>query len=50
MYFERKAYKKLTEWKEHYSDKYAALRSAGQVGKSTIWRIFAKMNINLYSH
>ena len=23
MYFERKAYKKLTEWKAEYADKYA---------------------------
>lgn len=47
MYFERKAYKKLTEWKEHYSDKYAALlEGARRVGKSTIAENFAKMNIN----
>ena len=25
MYFERKAYKKLTEWKAEYADKYAVL-------------------------
>ena len=48
MYFERKAYKKLTEWKEHYSDKYAALlEGARRVGKSTIAENFAKNEYKL---
>ena len=35
MYFERKAYNKLLEWKKLYSDKYAALlEGARRVGKS----------------
>ena len=49
MYFERKAYKKLTEWKEHYSDKYAALlEGARRVGKSTIADNFAKKEYKSY--
>ena len=37
MYFERKAYKKLTEWKAAYADQYAVLlEGARRVGKSTI--------------
>ena len=49
MYFERKAYKKLTEWKEHYSDKYAALlEGARRVGKSTIAENFAKNEYKSY--
>lgn len=49
MYFERKAYKKLTEWKEHYSDKYAALlEGARRVGKSTIAENFAKNKYKSY--
>lgn len=49
MYFERKVYKKLTEWKEHYSDKYAALlEGARRVGKSTIAENFAKNEYKSY--
>lgn len=49
MYFERKAYKKLTEWKEHYSDKYTALlEGARRVGKSTIAENFAKNEYKSY--
>ena len=49
MYFERKAYKKLTDWKEHYSDKYAALlEGARRVGKSTIAENFAKNEYKSY--
>lgn len=43
MYFERKAYQKLLEWKEKYADKYAVmLEGARRVGKSTIAENFAK--------
>ena len=43
MFFKRKVYNKLTEWKEKYSDKYAAcLEGARRVGKSTIARQFAE--------
>ena len=42
MYFERKAYKKLLEWKEKYAEKYAVLlEGARRVGKSTIAEEFA---------
>lgn len=37
MYFKRKAYKKLLEWKKNYSSEYAVmLEGARRVGKSTI--------------
>lgn len=43
MYFKRKAYQKLLEWKEKYADKYAVmLEGARRVGKSTIAENFAK--------
>ena len=43
MYFERKAYKKLLEWKEKYAEKYAVLlEGARRVGKSTIAEHFAQ--------
>jgi len=43
MYFKRKAYKKLLEWKKNYSSEYAAmLEGARRVGKSTIAETFAK--------
>lgn len=43
MYFERKAYQKLLEWKEKYADKYAVmLEGARRVGKSTIAETFAQ--------
>lgn len=42
MYFERKAYGQLSEWKEKYADKYAVLlEGARRVGKSTIAEQFA---------
>ena len=43
MYFKRKAYKKLLEWKKNYSSEYAVmLEGARRVGKSTIAETFAK--------
>ena len=43
MYYKRKAYHKLLDWKQHYSDKYAILlEGARRVGKSTIAENFAK--------
>lgn len=37
MYFKRKVYDQLLEWKEKYADKYAVLlEGARRVGKSTI--------------
>ena len=43
MYYKRKAYHKLLEWKQHYSDKYAILlEGARRVGKSTIAENFDK--------
>lgn len=42
MYFKRKAYGQLLEWKEKYADKYAVLlEGARRVGKSTIAEQFA---------
>lgn len=42
MYFKRKAYDKLLEWKDKYADKYAVLlEGARRVGKSTIAEQFA---------
>lgn len=47
MYFKRKVYNELLEWKKTYSDKYAVLlEGARRVGKSTIAENFAQMNIN----
>ncbi len=49
MYFKRKAYGKLLEWKRLYSDKYAALlEGARRVGKSTIAEAFAKNEYRSY--
>ena len=43
MYFKRKAYKKLLEWKKNYSSEYVVmLEGARRVGKSTIAETFAK--------
>ena len=43
MYFKRKAYTKLLEWKEKYAEKYAVLlEGARRVGKSTIAKQFAQ--------
>ncbi|CCY53407.1 uncharacterized protein BN781_01793 [Coprococcus sp. CAG:782] len=49
MYFKRKAYNKLIEWKNLYSDKYAVLlEGARRVGKSTIAENFAKNEYKSY--
>lgn len=43
MFFKRKVYDKLLEWKKLYSDRYAVLlEGARRVGKSTIAESFAK--------
>ena len=47
--FKRKVYDALREWKEKYSDKYAAmLEGARRVGKSTIAEEFAKKEFRSY--
>ena len=47
--FKRKVYDALTEWKEKYSKKYAAmLEGARRVGKSTVAEEFAKNNFRSY--
>ena len=49
MYFKRKVYVQLLEWKEKYSYKYAALlEGARRVGKSTIAEVFAKNEYKSY--
>ena len=49
MVFKRKAYHKLLEWKELYSEKYAVLlEGARRVGKSTIAETFAKIEYSSY--
>lgn len=49
MYFKRKVYDKLLEWKKHYADKYAVLlEGARRVGKSTIAENFAKNEYKSY--
>ena len=49
MYFKRKAYDELKEWKEQYADKYAVLlEGARRVGKSTIAEQFAKKEYKSY--
>ena len=49
MYFKRKAYNKLLEWKKNYSDKYAVLlEGARRVGKSTIAENFARNEYKSY--
>ena len=49
MYFRRKAYDKLLEWKKNYSDKYAILlEGARRVGKSTIAVNFARNEYKSY--
>lgn len=49
MYFKRKAYNQLLNWKEKYSDRYAALlEGARRVGKSTIAENFAKNEYRSY--
>ena len=50
MYFKRKAYNKLLEWKKLYSDKYAVLlEGARRDGKSTIAENFANFQNLLQS-
>ncbi len=49
MYFEKKAYQKLLEWKEKYADKYAVmLEGERRVGKSTIAENFAQNEYKSY--
>ncbi|MCD7885551.1 MAG: DUF4143 domain-containing protein [Lachnospiraceae bacterium] len=49
MYFKRKVYDKLLEWKEQYADKYAVLlEGARRVGKSTIAEHFAATEYRSY--
>lgn len=49
MVFKRKAYDKLLEWKDSYSDRYAALlEGPRRVGKSTIAEHFAKNEFDSY--
>lgn len=49
MYFKRKAYDRLLEWKAKYSDKYAALlEGAKRVGKSTIAESFGQNEYKSY--
>ena len=49
MYFKRKAYDRLLEWKKKYSDKYAALlEGARRVRKSTIAESFAQNEYKSY--
>ena len=49
MYFKRKAYDELKEWKEQYADKYAVLlEGARRVGKSTIAEQFARKEYKSY--
>ena len=49
MYFKRKAYDKLIEWKLNYADSYAVLlEGARRVGKSTIAKLFAENEYKSY--
>lgn len=49
MYFKRKAYDKLLDWKENYANEYAALlEGARRVGKSTIAENFAENEYKSY--
>lgn len=49
MFFNRKVYDKLLEWKKLYSDRYAVLlEGARRVGKSTIAESFAKNEYKSY--
>ena len=48
MYFERKAYKKLTEWKAEYADKYAVcLKEPDELANRQLQSILHRMNISL---
>ena len=47
VYFKRKAYDKLIDWKSNYADNYAVLlEGARRVGKSTIAKLLLKMSVN----
>ncbi|MGP1508773.1 MAG: ATP-binding protein [Sphaerochaeta sp.] len=49
MYFKRKAYQELINWKKNYADNYAVLlEGARRVGKSTIAESFAKNEYKSY--
>lgn len=49
MYFKRKVYSQLLDWKEKYADKYAVLlEGARRVGKSTIAEQFAMKEYKSY--
>ena len=49
MYFKRKVYNELLEWKKTYSDKYGVLLAgARRVGKSTIAENFAQNEYKSY--
>lgn len=49
MYFKRKVYNELLEWKKTYSDKYAVLlEGSRRVGKSTIAENFAQNEYKSY--
>lgn len=49
MYFERKVYKKLVDWKKKYANNYAVmLEGARRVGKSTIAKNFAQNEYKSY--
>ncbi len=49
MYFKRKAYEQLLEWKKNYADRYAVLlEGARRVGKSTIAEQFAANEYKSY--
>ena len=49
MYFKRKAYDKLINWKQNYADDYAVLlEGARRVGKSTIAEQFARNEYKSY--
>ena len=49
MYFKRKAYDQLVEWKDNFADKYAVLlEGARRVGKSTIAEQFAQNEYKSY--
>ena len=49
MYFKRKAYDKLVQWKTDYAQNYAVLlEGARRVGKSTIAEQFARNEYRSY--
>ena len=49
MYFKRKAYEKLLDWKNNYAGKYSVLlEGARRVGKSTLVEQFAQQEYETY--